>query len=336
MLVKILSLTTVLLTSQAYAQSSLGTLTTSLGGDLSSSIFDYAKKHFSASYHGEIYGVRRDVESKNAKDRSVNDLKMMHNPTLVYKPIENTQILATAEFKYSNQPKESAGATYPNGFYRGLLTATRQNILTEKENGIKMDVGVGRRQFSTGSKQQVGGDYALPSYGNNRAFTTLSKKLGRAETSLFLQYLHNDYKKASKTTWKHGAEIIPTINVPITANLTYLFNDDININTPKYKNTDRALSITHEMNAGYFTYQWNDKISTYYQLKYYHTENFTNAFQSQDDWFEHYTGMTFAINPKNSVTFEVGSEIAHARDGRDGFSKKISYPELALYLDFAI
>lgn len=65
-------------------------------------------------------------------------------------------------------------------------------------------------------------------------------------------------------------------------------------------------------------------------------ENFTTAFQSQDDSFDHYTGITYAFTPKNSATFEVGSELAHARDGRDGFSKKVGYPELALYLDFAI
>ncbi|MGZ3787689.1 MAG: hypothetical protein ACXVLQ_04160 [Bacteriovorax sp.] len=335
MLVKILSITAVLLTGQAHAESTLGTLEASMG-DWNSQLLDYTKKHFSASYHGEIYGVRRDIESANAKNRDVSDFKIMHNPTLIYKPTEDWQVLATGEFKFSDQPKENAGATYPNGFYRGLLTLTRKNILTEKENGIKMEAGIGRRQFNTGSKQQLGGDYALPSYGNNRVFTTLSKKLGRADTSLFLQYLHNDYKKSSKTTWNHGAEIIPSINVPITANLSYLFNDDIVINAPKFKNTDRALAITHEMNIGYFTYQWNDKISTYYQLKYLHLENFTNNFQSQDDWFEHYTGVTYAITPKNSVTFEVGSELAHARDGRDGFSKKVSYPELALYLDFAI
>ncbi|MFA6237752.1 MAG: hypothetical protein WC635_10530 [Bacteriovorax sp.] len=331
MLVKILSLTAVLLSGQAYAQSLLETSV-----DWSSSILDYTQKHFSASYHGEVYGVRRDTESESANDRNVKDFKIMHNPTLIYKPVENWQALATAEFKYSDQAAENAGADYPNGFYRGLLTLTRKNILTEKENGLKMDLGIGRRQFSTGPKQQSGGDYALSSYGNNRVFSTLSKTLGRADTSVFLQYLHNDYKKATASTWKHSAEIIPTINVPITTNLSYLFNDDIVINTPKYDNTDRAFSISHEMNLAYVTYTWSDKISTYYQLKFLHSENFTNDFQSQDDSFAHYTGMTYAFTPKNSVTAEVGSELAHARDGRDGFSKKVAYPELALYLDFAI
>lgn len=331
MFVKNFMVLTVLLSSQAYAESYLET---SLS-DWSSQILNYTQKHFQASYHGEIYGVRRDIDSENANDHQVKDFKIMHNPTLIYKPTDNWQALATAEFNFSDQPKENAGASYPNGFYRGLLTLTRKNILSEKDHGLQLDLGIGRRQFNTGSNQQPGGDYALPSYGNNRVFTNLSKTIGKSNTSLFLQFLNNDYKKATPTTWSNSLEVIPTINIPITAQLSYLFNDDIVINKSKL-NTDRDYSITHDMNLGVLTYQWNDKISTYYQLKYLHLEGFTNNFQSEDDSFSHYLGIGYSITPKNSVTFEAGSELAHARDGRDGFSKKISYPELAVYLDFAI
>ena len=90
------------------------------------------------------------------------------------------------------------------------------------------------------------------------------------------------------------------------------------------------------MNIGVLTYQLTDKISTYYQLKYLHSESFSAKFQSKDDFLEHYTGVTYAFTPKQSVTFEVGSELAHARDGRVGFSKKVAYPELALYVDAVI
>lgn len=331
MIAKILSLTTVLFLGQAYAQS---TIETSLG--LDSKVLDYLEKHFSASYHGEFYGVRRNTESEEKAERDINDFKMLHSPTLVYKPSENWQAMANAEFKFSDQSAENAGASYPNAFYRALFTVTRKNILTEKENGIKMDVGIGRRQFNTGGAQALDGQYALASYGNNRVFSTLSKKLGTVDASMFVQYLHNDYKKTSSSTWKHSAEVIPSINIPITANLSYFFNDDIILNTAKTNDTDRPFSITHEMNIGVLTYQWNDNISTYYQLKYLHVEGFSAQFQSQDDYMEHYTGLTYAFTPKQSVTFEVGSELAHARDGRDVFSKKIAYPELALYVDLAI
>lgn len=328
----LLATSTFILSTNLMAQA---TLETSLG--LDDKIIDYLAKHFTASYHGEIYGVRRNTESNNSSERNIKDFKIMHNPTLVYKPTDNWQLLTTAEFKFSDQPSEVSGAAYPNAFYRGLLTLTRKNILTEKENGVKLDLGIGRRQFSTGAKQQMDGEYALPSYGNNRAFATLSKSFGKVSSSLFAQYLHNDYKKTTKNTWKHSAELLPTINVQITDNLSYLWNDDIVLNTAKNAElVDSETAITHEMNAAYITYAWSDKISTYYQLKYYHIEGFSRAFQAKDDFWEHYTGVTYAFTQKNSVTFEIGSELAHARDGRDGLSKKAAYPEVALYVDLAI
>lgn len=332
MLTKSLLLAAVLLSGQAYAQS---VMEASIK-DWDTHVLDYMQKHFAASYHGEIYGVRRDINSEEINDRNIKDFKIMHNPTVVYKPTADWQALATAEFKFSDQPHGNAGASYPNSFYRGLLTLTRKNILTEKENGIKLDAGIGRRQFNTGSQQRAGGDYALPSYGNNRIFTTMSKGFGKVETSLFLQFLNNEYKKSSATTWKNGLEVIPNITIPITDRLSYLFNDDMVINAAKFSDTGRKYTVLHDMNLGVLTYTFNDKISTYYQLKYLHEEAFSGAFQSQDDSFSHYAGVTYAFNPKNSVTFEVGSELAHARDGRDFFSKNVSYPELALYLDFAI
>lgn len=332
MFAKKLLVATVMFQGLAFAQS---TTETTLG-DWNSSFLDYTQKHFSASYHGEVYGVRRDIFSEDINAQKVNDFKILHNPVITFKPTEDWQVQASAEFKFSDQPKENAGADYPNGFYRGLLTLTRKNILTEKENGLKMDLGIGRRQFNTGAEQSSGGNYALSSYGNNRIFTNLAKTFGKVDSSLLLQYLHNDYKKSQASTWQHSLEVLPTINIPITEQLSYMFNDDIVISTAKDNNTDRGLSMTHEMNLAYLTYQWSDKISTYYQLKYLHSEDFTKKALSKVDYFADYVGISYSFNPKSTVTFEVGSELAHARDGRDGFSKNVLYPELALYLDFAI
>ncbi|MDD4972955.1 MAG: hypothetical protein PHY93_01320 [Bacteriovorax sp.] len=286
--------------------------------------FQYIKEHISASYHGEYYAVRRDATSPNHNDRSIQDIKIMHNPTVTFKPSNNWLYLATGEFKYSDMPS----VAYPNNFYRALFTATRKNLFTEKENGLQVDAGIGRRVFNAG--------VATPSYGNNRVFTTLTKTFGKSNASLFLQYLHNDYKNSSATTWKHGLEVIPTVSLQLTEKLSYLFNDDIVFNLPKYQNTARDFSTSHEMNLAYISYQWTDKISTYYQFKYYHTDDFTKAPQTQDDWFEHYVGVGYAFNPKATVTFEVGSEIFHARDNEKLFSMKSRYPELALYLDLSL
>ncbi len=332
MIVKTLSLTTLLLAGQAFGQS---TIETSLG-NRSAEAADYVAKHFSASYHGEFYGTRRNTESENADDRKIQDFKMLHNPTLVYKPTDNWQALATAEFKFTDLEAADAGAGYPNSFYRGLVTLTRKNVLEEKTNGVKLDIGLGRRQFNTGAEQRADGQFALASYGNNRAFATLSKTIGKADTSLFVQYLHNDFKESSASTWKHSAELVPTISLPITAQLSFMFNDDIVINNAQSNEAETAFSISHEMNLAYVTYQFTDKVSTYYQLKYYHTETFAAGSANKDDFMENYLGVTYAFTPKQSLTFELGNELAHARDGRDVFSKKVAYPEVALYVDLAI
>lgn len=332
---RFLLMTVVVLSGQVYAQSFMEASMTSVS-EWNSRIVDYTKEHFAASYHGEIYAVRRNIDSLETNDQKMKDFKILHNPTLIYKPTQNWQALASAEFTFSDQSAKKAGSAFPNGFYRSLFTLTRKNILIENEHGIQLDLGIGRRQYNTGREQQEEGLYPVASYGNNRAFATLSKNFGKNNASLFLQYMNNDYKIVSDDTWKNSLEILPTLNIQLTERLSYTFNDDITISTPKSNNTDRDFSITHDMNVGVLGYQFNDQIGTYYQLKYGHTEDFTKIFRSEDDYFLHAVGVGYTFNPKATVTLEVNSELAHARDGKDVFAKSAIYPEMALYLDFAI
>lgn len=171
--------------------------------DYGSRSVDYIKSHFSLIYHGEFVGTRRDVNSENEEDRKLADIKIMHNPTLIYKFMDNWQISASAEFKFSDLPDEMADASYPNSFYRGLATLTRKNILSEKEHGVELDLGIARRQFNTGAKQKAG-PYALGSYGNNRIIATLIKNIEKNNFSLVAQVLNNDYKVSKKSTWKNS------------------------------------------------------------------------------------------------------------------------------------
>jgi hypothetical protein len=290
----------------------------------------YMKEKFSVSYHGEYYLARRLPYFENStdeKEKDIQDLHIMHNPTLIYKPTNNWQLLATAEFKYSDRPNY---IYYPNSFYRSLFTVTRKNILTEEGSGIQLDAGIGRRQFNTGLA-------AIHSYGNNRIFTTVSKKFNKHSGSLFLQYLQNDYKHPTMATWKHGLEIIPTINLRLTEKLTWLINDDIVINLPNDQGTARNYYISHDMNIGYFNYQWNDKVGTYYQLKYLHARyDFTKNYQSDYDSFENYLGISYAYNSKMAFAAEIGSEVFRSGDRKDFFSEKVRYPELAFYVDISL
>ena len=289
----------------------------------------YIKSHFTASYHGEYYFTRKDIASANDKDHDIQDLKIMHNPTIVYRPLTNWKFLATSEFKYTDA--ETKG-TYINRHFRSLFLLTRENVLTEKENGIKLDIGGGRRLFDRNKSQ-------ASSYGNTRLNTTISKKFGeKLSTSLLAQYLTNDpvKYKITNSTWRHSLELIPSFTFQITEKLSYFFNDDFIINTP-WQDTAKDFDISHEMNIGVVTYQFNDQNSTYFQLKYLHTSG--APFQkvtAVDDWFEYYIGHTYSFTPKMSVTGEVGSKFIGAKDNRDFFAKEAGYPELAIYLDLAI
>ncbi len=296
----------------------------------SAGVYGYLKSHFSASYHGEYYFTRKDVSSANEDDHDIQDLKIMHNPTIIYRPFTNYKLLVTSEFKYTDA---AAKGTFINRHYRSLVLLSRENILTEKENGIKMDVAIGRRIFDRNHG-------AASSYGNSRINTSLSKKFGdNLSTSLLVQYLGNDpvKRKVTASTWKHSLELIPSFTWQITDKLSYFFNDDFVLNTARDTNQAKEFDFSHEMNIGVVSYQFNDKNSSYFQFKYLHFSG--AAFQEAtnvDDWFEYYIGHTYSFTPKFSVTGEVGSKIFGAKDGRDFFANEVKYPEFALYLDYSL
>ncbi|MBC7712889.1 MAG: hypothetical protein H7177_06095 [Rhizobacter sp.] len=297
-----------------------------------SGVFGYLKSHFNASYHGEYYFVRKDALSADENDRDLQDLKIMHNPTIIYRPFKNWNILATSEFKYTDASAATRGS-YINRHYRSLILINRENILTEKENGIKMDAAIGRRIFDRNHG-------AAGSYGNNRINTSLSKKFGdKLSSSLLVQYLGNDPVKAKITpnTWRHSLELIPSFTFQITDKLSYFFNDDFILNTPWQKDNAKDFDFSHEMNIGVVSYQFNDKNSAYFQFKYLHTSDAPfQAAPAVTDWFEYYIGETHSFTPKLSLTAEVGSKIFAAHDQRSFFAKEIAYPEFALYLDWAL
>lgn len=285
--------------------------------------FDYLKKKFTVSYHGEYYFTRPDIMSANEDDHDLSDMRIMHNPTIIYRPVENWKLLATSEFKYTDA---LAQGSFINRHYRSLVTLTREKLLLEKEHGFRLDAGVGRRIF----------DAHWPGrYGNSRAFVTLHKTwMAKHPSTLTVQYLGNDPVTLGPTTWEHGLNILPTITFQITDKIAWLFNDDFVINFPWNENAN-DYTLSHDMNIGYITYQWDDKNSSYFQAKYLHTDSFALKRDSSDT-FDYYIGHSYSFTPKLTVTGEVGSNVFASSDGRDFFSKNIEYPEFALYLDWAL
>lgn len=294
------------------------------------------KPSVAISYHGEFYGSRRVDDylsavsggtTPNEKDKDIQDLKIMHNPSITVKPMKDLKFLVTSEFKYTDAISKG---TFINRHYRSLVSFTRENVLTESDNGFKLDLGVARRIFDRNKGK-------ASSYGNSRLFGSMSKKVNdKLSGSLFVQYLANDpvHSKVTASTWKHSIELIPSFTFQITDKLSYFFNDDFIINSAWISNNDANFDFFHEMNLAVLSYQITDKLSTYFQYKYIHTSTapFTTA-PAALDYFDYYIGFTYSITPKISITPEIGSTIIESRDGRDFFSQKVKYPELALYVD---
>ena len=296
----------------------------------SEGVLGYVKSKFSASYHGEFSFTRKGIESVNEADRDLQDLRIMHNPTVIYRPIPNVKLLATSEFKYTDA---EAKGTFINRHFRSLVLLTRENVLTEVDNGIKLDLGIGRRI----NDRNHG---AATSYGNSRITSSLSKKFSdKLSTAVYAQYLLNDpvLAKIKRTTWKQGLNVIPSFTFQITEKLSYFFNDDFTIYTPRFNDNAKDVDMSHDMNVGVLSYQFNDKNSSYFQLKYVRSAN--ESFQEIEDTVEYtayYIGHTYTVTPKLSVTGEIGSTLTSARDSRDFFAKDIKYPDVALYLDYSL
>ena len=290
-------------------------------------MFDYIKKKFTVSYHGEFYGTRPDATSTNEDERHIQDLRIMHSPTITYRPIENWRLLVNSEFKYTDA---TARQTFVNRHYRSLVQLTREKILTEKANGIGLSAAITRRIID-----RINAPFNR-NYGNSRASVTLSKTwMEKHSSSLVVQYLNNDIAVHTRESWRHGYNLIPTITFQLTDKITWLFNDDFSVNTPWENDTANSYTIIHDMNIGYITYQWDDKNGTYFQMKYLHQDAFGQT-RNSSDTFDYYIGHSYSFTPKFTVTGEIGSNAFSSSDGKSFFSEYIKYPEVALYIDWSI
>jgi predicted porin len=283
------------------------------------------KDNLSLSYHGE-FGFMRD----NSGEGDLKDFFQFHNPTVGYKLMKNLSFSSSWEFRYADHTR----AKFVNRFYRALFSLSMTNVLTEKEDGIKLDLGVARRYMDR---------TAVPgTYGNNRYNFTLTKSWGDNNASLFVQYLENDPKTLSGTnaatdsTWRRTIEFIPTVNLQLTDKLSFTSTDDINITSPWFGGHADDSTLTHEWSFAVFTYKFTDIVSSYLQLKYNHITDFSaqtdKAGVDSADNFEYYLGTSYSVTPKVTLTAEVGSEFLTNQDEKT-ISNKLKKPEFVLYVD---
>lgn len=283
-------------------------------------VINYIKEKFEIAYHGEYYFVH-DATNK------IKDFNHMQMPILTYKFAKNWKFTGLAEFKYT----DNNAANYPNRFFRSLYTVTRENLLTEKDHGVKMDLGLGRRMYDRKTVPNT--------FGNTRIFANFSRAIpggiGKNSASLVAQYLLNDAKNVTASTWKHGIELIPAVNLQLTEKLSYSLQDDINFNSSDLDTNPRKSSLTHEAYST-FTYKYNDKISPYFQLKYVHGDQFNPPKDPgtpyENDTISYYVGAGCAVTSKITLTPEIGTDIFASSD-RKTIADKFKYIDLALYVD---
>jgi hypothetical protein len=276
----------------------------------------YVKDAFAFSYHGEYY------YSHNEEDNKLRDFDQLHSPTLSYKFAKDWKFVSSAEFKYSDHNRNG----FPNRFFRGLFSLNRDNILNEKDHGVKLELGVARRVFDEKT--------VASSHGNTRLTSNFSKALswgnGKHTASLFAQYMYNDPKVFDAKTWKHDIELIPVLNLQLIDVLSLSLLDDI-VMSSAYEKTPRSVSISHEAYAT-LTYKVNDKISSYLQFKHTHGEDFSNP---GSNTFECFIGGSYAFTPKIALSPELGTTMFESNDP-NFFSNKFKYVNLALYLDISL
>lgn len=285
----------------------------------------YQKETMDLYYHGEFY-LKHHSPDDPSVDHDLRDFSTLQMPTFIYKFKKNWKFSGLGEFKYSDY--EAPG--FPNRFYRGLFTITHENILKEKENGVKLDIGIGRRVFD---RKSVPG-----TFGNTRLVTTWSKTFNpQLSGNMLAQYLYNDPKNTSAATWKHGVEMVPSFSYTINDKFSFSFQDDINLNTPWKNDTLRSYAITHEAYST-LTYKHSDKINPYFQFHYLHGDDYTSAAGYKTDSLDYFLGCGFTIGQKLNITPEIGHLLFTDSDHRmfvEMLDEMLKTPDLAIYVDYS-
>jgi hypothetical protein len=280
-------------------------------------------ERFSLNYHGEFGFLRDD-------NNDFTNYSSLQNPSIGFKILKNLSFNSSLEWRTSDKPNYSVYSA--NRFYRALFSLSLTNVLTEKEDGLKLDLGIARRYFDRSHPA------GLKTYGNNRFNFTMSKSWGDNNGSLFVQYLENDPKTLSGTdassdnTWRRTIELIPTINLQLTDKLTFTSTDDINYTSAWFSGHNDDNYFSHEWSFAVLTYKFNDILSSYCQFKYTYIPNFSGS--DPYELYEYYIGTSYSFTPNFTVTGEIGSWIMSNQDNKT-ISDNILKPQVYVYIDAA-
>lgn len=255
----------------------------------------YLKEKLKLSLHAEF-----GLAHTGASDK-LNNFTQFYLPTIGWNFKKDFSLTASSEIKYASI---DGTAGFPNRFYRSLITLTRSEVLSEKDDGVKLNLGFARRYFDQISYPAA--------YGNTRLIATFSKTIGNASLFIPVTYLQNDPKlTVDLGTWRHTLELTPDLSFKISDKLSLSINDDFLFTTPWNKNTVNRSTIGHE-SYGTANYQFSDMYSGYVQYHYVHSESFENNETSDNLGYILATGVNVAKN--TSVSLEMGSVLFASSD----------------------
>jgi hypothetical protein len=294
-----------------------------LAEDTATSATSLFKEKFKLSIHTE-FGLAHQTDSQETPEK-FNNFTQFYLPTIGWNFKKDLSLTISSEFKYASIDKT---ATFPNRLRRGLITFTKSEVLTEKEDGVKMNLGFARRYFDR---------MTLPdTYGNNRFIATFGKTMGIATLSMPITYLHNDPKDTTTDpldeNWRHTLELTPDLSFKLSDNLTLSINDDFLITKPWNGNTLNSTTFAHE-SYGTVTYQLTDMFSLYGQYHYLHAEYF--AKNTKDDSLGYLVGTGINVAKNTTVTLEMGSVFLASKDNKT-IAKTWKQPDFTVYFDWAL
>lgn len=279
----------------------------------------YLKEKLKLSFHAEIGLSHEEIKQTTPK---LDNITQFYVPTIGWNFRKDISISTSNEFKYAST---DGTADFPNGFYRGLVTLTKSDILTEKENGIKLNLGVARRYNNP---------RAIPTtYGNSRLIATVSKTFRNANFNMQSLYLYNDPKTISAKTSKHIFEFIPDVTFKLTDKLSFEFYNDINIITAWQSGTAHNAKLVDE-SYGVLTYEFNDKYNAHAQYHYLHNEDYTEESYARTDTLGYAIGAGMTVAKNTNLMLEMGSDFLASNDNKT-FADTWKRPDFTLYFDWA-
>ena len=309
-----LAMLTLFTSSQLYAQ-----IATLDNQTVPKEDYAYIKEKLKLSLHTE-FGVSHQSENQKSPNK-LNDFTQFYLPSIGWNFKKDFFLLVSSEIKYASV---DGTAKFPNRFYRGLISLTKSEILSEKDDGVKLNLGVARRYFD-----QISYPVA---YGNTRIIVTLAKTMGITSLVLPVTYLQNDPKDTTDLElWRHTLELTPDLSFKITDKLTLSINDDFLYITPWNNKTLKKSAFTHD-SYGTASYQFTDMFSSTGQFHYVHNQIF-NANDSSDTLgFLVSSGVNTTKN--TSISLEMGSVFFESSDQKT-LASSWNKPDFTVYFDWA-